>query len=69
MDVVKCSKYVPGFVELHQNDQVQLLKQGSFEVICVNTFNLIDAQRKLMLSNDLKYLLDRYFTLDSRSID
>ncbi len=59
MDVVKCSKYIPGFGELQQHDQVQLLKQGSFEVICVNSFNLIDIERKLMLSQDLKYLMDR----------
>jgi nuclear receptor subfamily 1 group D protein 2 len=59
MDVVKCSKYIPGFGELQQHDQVQLLKQGSFEVICVNSFNLIDIERKLMLSHDLKYLMDR----------
>ena len=59
MDVVKCTKYIPGFVEIQQHDQVQLLKQGSFEVICVNSFNIIDTERKLMLSQDLKYLMDR----------
>ena len=63
MDVVKCSKYIPGFVDIQQHDQVQLLKQGSFEVICVNSFNLIDIDKKLMLSQDLKYLMDRYSSL------
>ena len=59
----KTTEYIPGFVEIQQHDQVQLLKQGSFEVICVNSFNLIDIDKKLMLSQDLKYLMDRYSSL------
>ncbi len=58
MDVVKYCKYIPGFNEITQRDQVQLLKQGSFECICVNSFNLIDVERRLMLSPDLEYAID-----------
>lgn len=58
MDVVKYCKYIPGFNQILQHDQVQLLKQGSFEVICVNSFMLVDAQNKLMLTPDMEYLMD-----------
>jgi hypothetical protein len=60
MDVVKCCKYIPGFNQIQLHDQIQLLKQGSFEVICVNFFMLVDAQNRLMLTPDLEYLMDRY---------
>ena len=58
MDVVKYCKYIPGFNQILQHDQVQLLKQGSFEVICVNSFMLVDAQNRLMLTPDMEYLMD-----------
>lgn len=58
MDVVKYCKHIPGFNLILQHDQVQLLKQGSFEVICVNSFMLVDAQNKLMLTPDMDYLMD-----------
>ena len=58
MDVVKCCKYIPGFSEISQGDQVQLLKQGSFECICMNSFNLIDHERGVMLSPTLDYSVD-----------
>ena len=58
-DVVKYCRYIPGFNEIMQLDQLQLLKQGSFEVICVNSFMLVDAQNRLMLTPDMEYLMDR----------
>jgi nuclear receptor subfamily 1 group D protein 2 len=58
MDVVKFCKCIPGFNQILQHDQVQLLKQGSFEVICVNSFTLIDAQNRLMLTPNLEHLID-----------
>lgn len=58
-DVVKYCKCIPGFNTIVQHDQVQLLKQGSFEVITVNSFMLVDAQNKLMLTPNMDYLIDR----------
>ena len=58
MDVVKFCKCIPGFNHIVQHDQVQLLKQGSFEVICVNSFMLVDAQNRLMLTPHMDYLID-----------
>ena len=58
MDVVKYCKFIPGFSQIAYSDQVQLLKLGSFEVICVNSFMLVDAQNKLMLTPDMEYLMD-----------
>nr|ASL70532.1 nuclear receptor [Brachionus calyciflorus] len=58
-DVVRFCKNIPGFQQIQQHDQIQLLKQGSFEVIIVNSFMLIDAQNNLMLSFDMDYLMDK----------
>jgi hypothetical protein len=60
MDVVKFCKCIPGFNHIVQHDQVQLLKQGSFEVICVNSFMLVDAQNRLMLTPSMEYLVDAH---------
>nr|ASL70611.1 nuclear receptor [Brachionus koreanus] len=58
-DVVRFCKNMPGFNQINHHDQIQLLKQGSFEVIIVNSFMLVDAQNKLMLSFDMDYLMDQ----------
>ena len=58
-DVVKFCKNIPGFNQINHYDQIQLLKQGSFEVIIVNSFLLVDAHNKLMLSFDMDYLMDQ----------
>nr|ASL70500.1 nuclear receptor [Brachionus rotundiformis] len=58
-DVVKFCKNIPGFSQINHHDQIQLLKQGSFEVIIVNSFMLVDAQNRLMLSFDMEYLMDQ----------
>lgn len=58
MQVVKFCKKIPGFEHIAQPDQVQLLKQGSFEVICVNSLLLVDAQNRLMLTPDMEFLMD-----------
>lgn len=60
MQVVNFCKKIPGFEFIAQPDQVQLLKQGSFEVICVNSFLLVDAQNRLMLTPDMEFLMDSY---------
>ncbi|RMZ96739.1 retinoic acid receptor gamma-like isoform X3, partial [Brachionus plicatilis] len=58
-DVVRFCKNIPGFSQISHHDQIQLLKQGSFEVIIVNSFMLVDAHNKLMLSFDMDYLMDQ----------
>lgn len=58
-DVVKFCRYIPGFNQILQPDQVQLLRQGAYEVICVFWFILVDAQNKLMLTHDMEFLMDQ----------
>lgn len=58
-DVVRFCKNIPGFSQINHHDQIQLLKQGSFEVIIVNSFMLVDAQNRLMLSFDMDCLMDQ----------
>lgn len=70
MQVVNFCKKIPGFEFIAQPDQVQLLKQGSFEVICVNSFLLVDAQNRLMLTPDMEFLMDSYvFILSNFTFD
>lgn len=57
-DVVRFCKNIPGFNQIQQQDQIHLLKQGSFEVIIVNSFMLVDSQNRLMLTFDIEYLMD-----------
>ena len=57
-DVVKFSTFIPGFGLIPKQERVTLLEGGAFEIICVNSFMLVDAQNKLMLSPDMNYLMD-----------
>lgn len=55
--VVKFSKKIPGFSELHQEDQIGLIKQGSFEVILTRYTRLFTEQG--MFVPDLTILVPR----------
>ena len=57
-NVVKYCKHIPGFGQLDDHDRVQLLKSGSFELVCTNSFMLVDARNRLMLTPDLEWLMD-----------
>ncbi|XP_064632848.1 nuclear receptor subfamily 1 group D member 2-like isoform X2 [Lineus longissimus] len=52
--VVKFCKYLPGFVELHQEDQIRLIKQGSFEVMITRFCMLVDDVNETMFDPNLE---------------
>ena len=52
--VVKFCKKIPGFNEICQEDQINLIKQGSFEVMLVRMCNLVDIEKEEMFDPDMK---------------
>lgn len=58
-EVVEFAKRVPGFRDLSQHDQVNLLKAGTFEVLMVRFASLFDAKdRTVTFLSGKKYTLD-----------
>ncbi|KAH0627326.1 hypothetical protein JD844_002895 [Phrynosoma platyrhinos] len=58
-EVVEFAKRVPGFRDLSQHDQVNLLKAGTFEVLMVRFASLFDAKdRTVTFLSGKKYSLD-----------
>uniref|UniRef100_A0A8D0H1L6 Nuclear receptor subfamily 1 group D member 2 n=1 Tax=Sphenodon punctatus TaxID=8508 RepID=A0A8D0H1L6_SPHPU len=58
-EVVEFAKRVPGFRDLSQHDQVNLLKAGTFEVLMVRFAFLFDAkERTVTFLSGKKYSLD-----------
>lgn len=52
--VVKFCKKLPGFCEVEQEDQIKLIKQGSFEVMVARYSILVDEINEEMLDPQLK---------------
>uniref|UniRef100_A0A2D4NAW5 Nuclear receptor subfamily 1 group D member 2 n=3 Tax=Micrurus spixii TaxID=129469 RepID=A0A2D4NAW5_9SAUR len=63
-EVVEFAKRVPGFRDLSQHDQVNLLKAGTFEVLMVRFASLFDAKdRTVTFLSGKKYSLDDLRTM------
>jgi len=57
--VIKFCKQLPGFAELGEEDQMNLIKQGSFEVMLVRHSILVDPVKETMLDPTLHMALPR----------
>ncbi|XP_060075003.1 nuclear receptor ROR-beta-like [Ylistrum balloti] len=51
---VKFCKRIPGFSEISQEDQILLIKQGSFEILACRMCNLVDVDSQEMFDPDMK---------------
>ncbi|XP_021376120.1 nuclear receptor ROR-beta-like [Mizuhopecten yessoensis] len=51
---VKFCKRIPGFGEICQDDQILLIKQGSFEILACRMCNLVDIDTQEMFDPDMK---------------
>ncbi|XP_076447554.1 uncharacterized protein LOC143284606 isoform X2 [Babylonia areolata] len=51
--VVKFCKKLPGFVEIEQDDQIRLIKQGAFEVMVTRYSLLVDTDKETLLDPTL----------------
>ncbi|XP_011564611.1 probable nuclear hormone receptor HR3 isoform X3 [Plutella xylostella] len=52
-NIIEFAKLIPGFMKLSQDDQILLLKSGSFELAIVRMSRLIDVQRDQVLYGDV----------------
>ncbi|XP_053570206.1 nuclear receptor subfamily 1 group D member 2 isoform X2 [Bombina bombina] len=58
-EVVEFAKRIPGFKDLSQHDQINLLKAGTFEVLMVRFASLFDAkERTVTFLSGKKYSVD-----------
>ncbi|XP_033745087.1 probable nuclear hormone receptor HR3 [Pecten maximus] len=51
---VKFCKRIPGFGEIGQDDQILLIKQGSFEILACRMCNLVDVDSQEMFDPDMQ---------------
>ncbi|XP_073964811.1 nuclear hormone receptor 3 ROR-beta isoform X8 [Choristoneura fumiferana] len=51
--IIEFAKLMPGFMKLTQDDQILLLKSGSFELAIVRLSRLIDVNRETVLYGDV----------------
>ncbi|XP_067928716.1 nuclear receptor subfamily 1 group D member 2-like [Watersipora subatra] len=73
-DVVNFAKRIPGFTALETDDQIILIKGGSFEVACVMQASFIDPDREIMLLSGIdsaytKQQLRNSFLMGSSFVD
>ncbi|KAJ2938289.1 hypothetical protein O0L34_g13201 [Tuta absoluta] len=52
-NIIEFAKLIPGFMKLTQDDQILLLKSGSFELAIVRLSRLIDVNRNQVLYGDV----------------
>ncbi|XP_012551819.1 hormone receptor 3 isoform X1 [Bombyx mori] len=52
-NIIEFAKLIPGFMKLTQDDQILLLKSGSFELAIVRLSRLIDVNRDQVLYGDV----------------
>ncbi|XP_050669201.1 probable nuclear hormone receptor HR3 isoform X3 [Leptidea sinapis] len=52
-NIIEFAKLIPGFMKLSQDDQILLLKSGSFELAIVRLSRLIDINRDQVLYGDV----------------
>nr|P49868.1 RecName: Full=Probable nuclear hormone receptor HR3; Short=gHR3; AltName: Full=Nuclear receptor subfamily 1 group F member 4 [Galleria mellonella]AAA83401.1 GHR3 [Galleria mellonella] len=52
-NIIEFAKLIPGFMKLSQDDQILLLKSGSFELAIVRLSRLIDVNREQVLYGDV----------------
>lgn len=58
--VVKFCKKLPGFAEIQQEDQITLIKKGSFEILLCRMCMLVDAQRQEMFDPNMEMKCPRH---------
>lgn len=58
-EVVEFAKWIPGFQDLSQHDQVNLLKAGTFEVLMVRFVSLFDVKERTV-----RFLSGRKYSVD-----
>ncbi|KAL1402391.1 hypothetical protein pipiens_019777 [Culex pipiens pipiens] len=63
--IIEFAKLIPGFMRLSQDDQILLLKTGSFELAIVRMSRLMDLSTNSVLYGDIMLPQDVFYTSDS----
>ncbi|CAG0882614.1 unnamed protein product [Darwinula stevensoni] len=63
--IIEFAKMVPGFMKLSQDDQIVLLKAGSFELAALRMSRYYDLEHESVLYGDLSLPLQAFMTSDT----
>ncbi|XP_055600673.1 probable nuclear hormone receptor HR3 isoform X8 [Uranotaenia lowii] len=63
--IIEFAKLIPGFMRLSQDDQILLLKTGSFELAIVRMSRLMDLSTNAVLYGDIMLPQEMFYTSDS----
>lgn len=63
--IIEFAKMVPGFMKLSQDDQIVLLKAGSFELAVLRMSRYLDLQQNCVLYGDILLPQDSFYTTDT----
>ncbi|XP_044009517.1 probable nuclear hormone receptor HR3 isoform X4 [Aphidius gifuensis] len=63
--IIEFAKMVPGFMKLSQDDQIVLLKAGSFELAVLRMSRYLDLQQNCVLYGDTMLPQNAFFTSDT----
>ncbi|XP_014086984.2 nuclear receptor ROR-alpha isoform X1 [Bactrocera oleae] len=64
-NIIEFAKLIPGFMRLSQDDQILLLKTGSFELAIVRMSRLLDLSQNAVLYGDVMLPQEAFYTSDS----
>uniref|UniRef100_A0A336KVR0 Probable nuclear hormone receptor HR3 n=1 Tax=Culicoides sonorensis TaxID=179676 RepID=A0A336KVR0_CULSO len=64
-NIIEFAKLIPGFMRLSQDDQILLLKTGSFELAIIRMSRLMDLSQNCVLYGDVMLSPDAFYTSDS----
>ncbi|XP_031640742.1 probable nuclear hormone receptor HR3 isoform X4 [Contarinia nasturtii] len=63
-NIIEFAKLIPGFMRLSQDDQILLLKTGSFELAIVRMSRLMDLSQNVVLYGDVLLPQEAFYTSD-----
>ncbi|XP_034947650.1 probable nuclear hormone receptor HR3 isoform X6 [Chelonus insularis] len=63
--IIEFAKMVPGFMKFSQDDQIVLLKAGSFELAVLRMSRYLDLQQNCVLYGDTMLPQDAFYTTDT----
>ncbi|CAO1398745.1 unnamed protein product [Diamesa serratosioi] len=64
-NIIEFAKLIPGFMRLSQDDQILLLKTGSFELAIIRMSRLMDLSQSAVLYGDAMLPQEAFYTSDA----
>ncbi|CAO1394344.1 unnamed protein product [Diamesa tonsa] len=64
-NIIEFAKLIPGFMRLSQDDQILLLKTGSFELAIIRMSRLMDLSQSAVLYGDMMLPQEAFYTSDA----